>query len=75
MTQAAANQLSHLTPGVTPNAQWQGATLLGGSAGQIAVGQNMSGRLEIFFTGTSNGLLHNWQQSVSGPWAGAPPFQ
>ena len=49
---------------------WSGENSLGGSAKQIAVGQNKDGRLELFYVGTNNALYHNWQTSAGGGWSG-----
>jgi len=48
------------------------------SAKQIAVAQNLGGRLEIFYVGTNNELYHNWQLqpgiSDNSNWAGETRF-
>jgi hypothetical protein len=54
---------------------WHGQIPLGGSADQIAVGQNADGRLEIFYVGTNGDLYHNWQTSADAlVWAGQTRF-
>lgn len=50
----------------SPEEQWWGEFLFGGSAKQMAVGHNADGRLEIFYVGTNNDLYHRWQTSTSG---------
>jgi hypothetical protein len=46
-----------------PEQQWWGQFLFGGSAQQIAVGQDADGHLEVFYVGTNNYLYHRWQMS------------
>jgi hypothetical protein len=53
--------LCHSGPG------WAGAKRFNGnSATQITVGQNVDGRLEIFYVGTDHSLYHNWQNGPNG---------
>jgi hypothetical protein len=58
-----------------PRDVWGGEAGLGGSANQIAVAQNLDGRLEIFYRGTGNHLYHNWQTAPnSKSWHGETSF-
>jgi hypothetical protein len=58
-----------------PGFYWHSEFPLGGSANQLAIGQNADGRLELFYAGTSNHLYHNWQiEPNSLFWFGETPF-
>jgi|SRR5215831_13264289 len=55
----------------SPNSGWAGAYELGGSVfDQIAVGQNLDGRLEIFYPNDGHVICHNWQTSPNSGWGG-----
>jgi hypothetical protein len=55
----------------SPNSGWSGAYELGGSVfDQIAVGQNLDGRLEIFYPNDGHVICHNWQTSPNSGWSG-----
>jgi hypothetical protein len=54
---------------------WSGVSSLGGlSTGQIAVGRNADGRLELFVVGTDGQLWHMWQTIANGGWANWAPL-
>ena len=62
---------------------WSGETaFVGNRAKQIAVANNVDGRLEIFYVGSNNDLFHNWQtqtpdfhnQATLNTWAGEVRF-
>lgn len=54
---------------------WHGEIALGGSAAQIAVGQNANGALHIFYIGVNGDLYHNWQLARgTNNWAGETKF-
>ena len=54
---------------------WFGETRFADNAAkQVTVGQDVDGRLEIFYVGTNDGLYHNWQTAPNGGWAGETPF-
>jgi hypothetical protein len=63
---------------VSPGGAWTGWESLGapggglyGGPGELAVGQNADGRLEVFAFGVSQvGVWHIWQTAPSGPWGG-----
>jgi hypothetical protein len=38
--------------------------------GNVAVGRNMDGRLQLFVRGTDNALWNIWQTAPNGPWSG-----
>ena len=59
----------------TPNGGWHGDLPLGGWAAdshvrQIAVGQNLDGRLEVFYVAYNNTIFHNFQTAPNGGWHG-----
>jgi hypothetical protein len=54
---------------------WRGEFPLGGSADQVAIGENLDGRLEVFYVGTNSGIYHNWQTAPNGVfWEGEIRF-
>ncbi len=58
-----------------PEQKWWGEFLFGGSAEQIAVGQNEDGHLEVFYVGTNNNLYHRWQLVPGGlVWSAETQF-
>jgi len=62
-----------------PNGGWHGEEeFKDGShyyaAKQICVGQNVDGRLEIFYIATNDRLYHNWQEKPNGHWNGEMPL-
>ena len=54
----------------TPSGKWNGQTALGGSATQMALGQNRDGRLELFYVTPDGSVCHNWQKNKPDVWNG-----
>jgi hypothetical protein len=54
---------------------WSGvASLGGGSSGEVAIGNDADGRLELFVVGTDGQLWHIWQSVANGAWANWVPL-
>lgn len=54
---------------------WSGLNNLGGIVtSNIAVNNNLDGRLEVFVRGTDNSLFHRWQTTPNGNWSGYSPL-
>jgi hypothetical protein len=59
----------------TPNGGWHGELPLGGwnadsYVRQVAVGQNLDGRLEVFYIAYNNTIYHNFQTAPNAGWHG-----
>ena len=54
-------------------AGWSAAAPLGGSAKELAIGNNADGRIELFYVGTSDQLFHRVQLGTGG-WSGEIAF-
>jgi len=53
-----------------PSNDWSGWASLDGWVGQISVGQNADGQLEIFARGSDGALSHNRQTAPNNGWSG-----